>query len=190
MIRHDLVTWMSSAYVVTLPATPLIFEAFIREAFSFQRHLASFWCNSVSLEAKGQQEESCVGLFYCLTTLRSMLFGHVRIYVWISWGTLRSSVWSSALIKKRKFSPSSRKFRGIGCKVIYDWPHPHIWWKYLCISSYIRKHFLKFDFAPDPSEFPCIWGKLFVFFFISVRRHKNIIYNKNKNVCYLIQILK
>jgi hypothetical protein len=26
----------------------------------------------------------------------------------------------------------------------------HIWWKYLCISSYIRKTFLIYDFALDP----------------------------------------
>ena len=43
------------------------------------------------------------------------------------------------------------------------WP-PHILWKYLCISSYIRKPFLIYDFAPDP-----IWIALYmsVFFFIS-----------------------
>ena len=47
----------------------------------------------------------------------------------------------------------------------------HIWLtaslymvKYLRISSYIRKAFLINDFAPDPSEFPYIWGELYVLF--------------------------
>ncbi len=74
------------------------------------------------------------------------------------------------LIKKKiKLSWYVRKFRGIGCKVIYDYRPPHIWWKYLCITSYIRKPFFIYDFAPDPMHlnFP-IHEENFVFFFISV----------------------
>jgi hypothetical protein len=41
---------------------------------------------------------------------------------------------------------------------------PQIWWKYFCISSYIRKPFLLYDFAPDPIWISYIWGK-FSFFF-------------------------
>ncbi len=55
----------------------------------------------------------------------------------------------------------------MGCKVIYDQRHPHVWGKICAFfhilgspSSYMTLH-------PIPSEFPYIWGKL-VFFFISV----------------------
>jgi hypothetical protein len=34
-------------------AAPLNFEAFIKEAILFQRHLAGFWCISVSPGAEG-----------------------------------------------------------------------------------------------------------------------------------------
>ncbi len=42
---------------------------------------------------------------------------------------------AGTLIKRKKIKLCSyiRKFRGIGCGVIYDWRPPHIWWKYLCI---------------------------------------------------------
>ncbi len=84
-------------------------------------------------------------------------------------GHARLRVMGCTLIKKKmKFSSYIRKFRGIGCKVIYAWlTNPHIWWKYLCISSYIRKPFLIYDFAPDP-----IWISLYMmkilFSFLSV----------------------
>jgi hypothetical protein len=68
------------------------------------------------------------------------------------------------LIKKKiKFSSYTRKFSGIGCM------QSHIWLtvssyigKILRISSYIRKAFLIYDFAPDP-----IWISLYMrkFFF-------------------------
>ncbi len=40
--------------------------------------------------------------------------------------------------------------------------------KYLCISSYIRKPFLIYEFATAPLWNSCVWGKL-IFFFISVK---------------------
>jgi hypothetical protein len=49
----------------TAPATPVIYEAFIREAFPFPGHLVGFWCFNVSLGAIGTMEESCVGHFFC-----------------------------------------------------------------------------------------------------------------------------
>ncbi len=36
---------------------------------------------------------------------------------------------------------------------------------YLCISSYTRKPFLIYDFAPDPFEFLYIWGKFYFLFY-------------------------
>jgi hypothetical protein len=33
----------------TIPAAPLLFEAFFREALSFQHHLTGFFCINVSL---------------------------------------------------------------------------------------------------------------------------------------------
>ncbi len=47
--------------------------------------------------------------------------------------------------------------KGFGWKVINDWRPPHTYMvKYLRISSYIRKPFLKCDFATYP-----IWISLF-----------------------------
>ncbi len=66
-------------------------------------------------------------------------------------------------VKKEFFSPEIRKFRR-------DLLKSHIWLtaspyrtKYLCISPYFRKPFLKYDFAPDP-----LWISLYIrnFFFI------------------------
>jgi hypothetical protein len=45
----------------TVPATPLMFEAFIRAAFPIQRYLAGFWCINVSLGAKGTRGEKLRG---------------------------------------------------------------------------------------------------------------------------------
>ncbi len=42
-----------------------------------------------------------------------------------------------------------------------------MWWKYLCISSYIRTPSSSLTLHPIPSEFPNIWGK-FCFLFIGV----------------------
>ncbi len=36
----------------TIPAAPLVFEAFVKDPFPFQRHLEGFWRNNVSLGAK------------------------------------------------------------------------------------------------------------------------------------------
>ncbi len=63
-IRHGLVPGMSGACVVP-------YEAFIREAFLFKRHLMGLWCVNVSLGAKGRRGESYVGLFYYIKTLIS-----------------------------------------------------------------------------------------------------------------------
>jgi hypothetical protein len=61
--------------------------------------------------------------------------------------------------KKIKFSSYIRKFRGIECKVIYCMTNGLLIniLKYLRISSYIRKPFLIYDFAPDPDP---IWISL------------------------------
>ncbi len=52
----------------------------------------------------------------------------------------------------------------------------HIWLtassfmvKYLCISSYIRKPFLIYDFAPDPIWISLYMRKILFSFFISVQ---------------------
>ncbi len=74
--------------------------------------------------------------------------------------------------KKIKLSSYIRKFRGIGCKVIYDLRPPHIWWKYLCISSYIRKPFLIYEFAPDPIWISLYMRKIFFSFFQCTISHQ------------------
>ncbi len=52
----------------------------------------------------------------------------------------------------------------------------HIWWKYLCVSPYIRKPFLIYDFAPDPIWIALYyWGK-FCFLFISDCKNLNVIF--------------
>ncbi len=38
-----------------VPADPLKFEAFIREAFPFQQYLTGFWCTNVSHGAEGMR---------------------------------------------------------------------------------------------------------------------------------------
>ncbi len=84
------------------------------------------------------------------------------------------------LIKNKiKFSSYIRKFRGIGCKVIYDKRPPHIWWKYLCISSYIRKPFLIYDFAPDP-----IWISL-SFFLVRLSQLSTAAFSALLNFTYI-----
>ncbi len=40
----------------------------------------------------------------------------------------------------------------IVCQVAYETVFPHILTIYSCISSYIRKLFLIYDFAPDPFQ--------------------------------------
>ncbi len=89
--------------------------------------------------------------------------------------------------KEKKISSYIRKFRGIGCKVIYDkWP-THIWWKYLCISSYIGNPFLIYDFAPDP-----IWISLyrrkFCFLFYQCEC-KNFVITKLEVILLLLKVV-
>ncbi len=62
----------------------------------------------------------------------------------------------STLIKNKiKFSSYIRKFRGMGCKVVYVKRPPHIWGKYCAFPhvlespSYMTLHLI-------PSEFPYI----------------------------------
>ncbi len=59
-----------------------------------------------------------------------------------------------------------RKFRGIGCKVIYMTKGVLVW-KNLRIPSYIRKPFLIYDFVPPSHLNFLIFEENFVFFFIS-----------------------
>ncbi len=72
---------------------------------------------------------------------------------------------------KMEFSSHIRNIRR-------DRVQSHIWLtassimtKYLRTSSYIRKPFLIYDFAPDPFwiSLYCMWGKIF-FYFLSVLR--------------------
>jgi hypothetical protein len=46
-----------------------------------------------------------------------------------------------------------------------DLLNPHIWWKYLCISSYIMKPSSYITFHPIPIEFPFIWEKFSFLFY-------------------------
>ncbi len=74
----------------------------------------------------------------------------------------------AALIKKKIiFSSCIRKCREIGCKVIYDW-RPPIWWKYLCISSYIRKPFPHIWLCNHSYLNFLIYEENLVFFFLSL----------------------
>jgi hypothetical protein len=70
--------------------------------------------------------------------------------------------------KEIKFSSYLRKFR-------MEQLQSHIWLtafsymgKYLCISSYIRKPFLIYDFATAPLWISLLYEENFLFFFISV----------------------
>jgi hypothetical protein len=89
------------------------------------------------------------------------------------------------LIKKKiKFSSYIRKFR-------VEQLQSHIWLtassymgKYLRISSYIRKPFLIYDFAPAPLLNFLIYEENFIFFFISVERQIKVLI-KNLAIFFL-----
>jgi hypothetical protein len=75
------------------------------------------------------------------------------------------SLGTSTLIKKKKKSSYIRKFR-------WDRVQSHIWGraslfmrKCADISPYMRRPLVIYDFAPDPSEFPYIWGKFYFLFY-------------------------
>jgi len=70
-----------------------------------------------------------------------------------SWAASCSQSSEYALIKNNIKLGNSE---GSGAK-LYMTNDLLIWWKYLCISSYIRKPFLIYDFAPDP-----IWISIYI----------------------------
>ncbi len=71
--------------------------------------------------------------------------------------------------KQKKIFLIYKEFRRIGFKS-YIWLPASSMGKNLCISSYIRKPFLIYDFAPDPIWISLyIWGK-FSFLFISAEQ--------------------
>jgi hypothetical protein len=72
--------------------------------------------------------------------------------------------------KKTKFSSYLRKFRWDWVKAIYEEGLPHIWGNAQIFSPYMRRSLVIYVFAPEPSEFPYIWGK-FYFLFISAHAH-------------------
>ncbi len=61
------------------------------------------------------------------------------------------------------------------------WP-PHLWWKYLCISSDIRKPFLIYYFAPDPIWISKYMRKI-LFSFLSV--YRSLISFQNDPACHM-----
>ncbi len=74
--------------------------------------------------------------------------------------------WSAGTLIKNEIKISSyiRKFRTDRVSYISGGLLIYMT-KYLCTSSYIRKPYLKYDFAPDLSEFPYIWGKFSFLFY-------------------------
>ncbi len=68
--------------------------------------------------------------------------------------------------KENKIFLIYRKFRSIGCKVIYEEGLPNnIRGNALIFSPYMRRLLVISDFAPAPSEFPNIWGKFSFLFY-------------------------
>jgi len=66
--------WQTIFYTIcwcTVLAAPLKFDVFFREAFQFQGRLTGFWTGALMLLLwRYEWGESCVGLIYCLNTLR------------------------------------------------------------------------------------------------------------------------
>jgi hypothetical protein len=82
--------------------------------------------------------------------------------IWLRWYTPHH-----ALIKKKtKFSSYMRKFRWYRVQSPI-WGRLHsILGNAQLFAPYMRRTLVIYDFTPDPSEFPNIWGN-FLFFFIS-----------------------
>jgi hypothetical protein len=75
---------------------------------------------------------------------------------------------SSQIKKETKFSSYIRKFRWDWVqKVIYEEGLPNMWGNAQIFSPYMKKSLVIYYFAPNPSEFPNLWGK-FSFLFLSV----------------------
>ncbi len=55
----------------------------------------------------------------------------------------------------------------IGCKVMYEEGLPNTWVNAQIFSPYMRRLLVIYEFAPDPPEFPNIWGHFFISALIS-----------------------
>ncbi len=108
---------------------------------------------------------TCNVLTFLSSYRRPEMLQHNNLYELLN--TLNSNYIKSLIIKKIEFSSCIKNIRR-------DWVQSHIWLtasstmtKYLRTSSYIKKTFLIYDFAPDPFwiSLYCIWGHFFFLFY-------------------------
>jgi hypothetical protein len=94
--------------------------------------------------------------------------------------------------RKQNFPHIQGNSDGIRCKVIYEEGVPNIWGNAQIFSPFMRRSLVIYDFAPDPSKFPNVWGKFYFLFHQCslnshcMRRKKpctvNIVYKKLREI--------
>ncbi len=75
---------------------------------------------------------------------------------------------------------------GSGAKSkIYEEGLPTIWGNAQIFSPYMRMSLVIYDFAPDPSEFPNIWGNLFYQCVVKLKSSSRIIASLDSSISLL-----